>query len=102
MNEQGMLEVDKSAFSLEPSLFVDGRYLSWPDVRTTVSLADAQLPIPSVTWQHDDLALTVTSYADGAPGASLLWAQYRLTSAADRARAIILFVAVRPFQVNPP
>jgi F5/8 type C domain-containing protein/alpha-L-rhamnosidase-like protein len=102
LNEQGMLEVDKSAFSLEPSLFVDGRYVSWPDAQTATSLADNQLPIPTVTWKVADLRLDVTAFADGAPGASTLWARYRLTNSADSARKATLFVAVKPFQVNPP
>ena len=102
LNEQGMLEVDKSAFSLEPSLFVDGRYFSWADAQTTPSLADGALPIPTVTWHAADLRLAVTTFADGAAGESVLWARYRVGNFSERARLVTLFVAIRPFQVNPP
>ena len=102
INEQGMLEVDKSSFSLEPSLFVEGRYVSWADARTTTSLADGALPIPTVSWRADEVRLGITAFASGSPGASVLWARYRVGNASDRARLVTLFVAIRPFQVNPP
>ena len=102
LNEQGMLEVDKSAFSLEPSLFADGRYVSWADARMTSSLEGRRLPIPSVTWDASGLRLTVTTFADGAAGASMLWARYRVANVSDASRSVTLFVAIRPFQVNPP
>ena len=37
MNEEGMLEVDKGAFSLEPFLYADGRLITWNDAQTPVS-----------------------------------------------------------------
>ncbi len=111
LSEDGALETGAGAFSLEPFL-LDGdrldrrdrrdRLVTWNDVKAEQSLADGDLPIPSVTWRAGDLTLTTTAVATGAPGASALVARYRLESTALHARHVRLFVAVRPFQVNPP
>ncbi len=102
INEQGMIEVDKQQFVLEPFLFVDGRLVTWHDVTTTPSLRDGYLPIPSVTW---DVAgrwrLDIEAVAAGTPGTSVLGVRYALTSTGGSGVAK-LFVAIRPFQVNPP
>jgi hypothetical protein len=100
-NEQGMLEVDKGSFSLEPFLFARGKLYTWADVTTTTSLADGYLPVPSVEWRAGALALTITPFADGEPGKSTLWARYRVENRGRDSVAARLYVAIRPFQVNP-
>ena len=102
LGEDGALEVGQGAFSIEPFLFVDGELVSWSDVQTTQSLAEGYLPIPTVTWSRGEIALEITAWADGPPGASVLHARYRLLNRGARARKARLFLAVRPFQVNPP
>ncbi len=102
MNEQGQIEVDKLLFSLEPFLYVDNHLVTWNDVATSPALLDGYLPIPSVTWRYkDEWVLTIEAVAGGVAGNSLLGIRYtvhRLKSG-DPAK---LFVAVCPFQVNPP
>ena len=49
LNEEGMLEVGRGAFSLEPFLYLNGKLITWNAVHTTQSLEDGYLPIPSVT-----------------------------------------------------
>ena len=56
-NEEGMVEVDKGAFSIEPFLFVDGRLITWADVSPTQTLEQGYLPIPSSHWRAGDLTL---------------------------------------------
>jgi hypothetical protein len=102
LNEEGMLEVDKGAFSIEPFLYTDGGLITWDGVRTTQQLADGYLPIPSVTWQRDHLTLTTTAFAGGEPQKSTLFARYRVENRGDRGEPVQLFLAIRPFQVNPP
>lgn len=102
IDTDGTVEVGAGAFSLAPFLRVDGRLLSWADVERDVSLANGDLPIPTVTWRRDSLRLHITAFADGAPGRSTLWTRYRVENrGADSVRAT-LHVALRPFQVNPP
>ena len=102
LNEEGMLEVEKRAFSLEPFLYADGKLITWNDVRTAQELERGYLPIPSVTWRQDRLMLKVTTLATGEPGASTLYARYQISNTGAVPQRVSLFLAIRPFQVNPP
>ena len=102
VNEQGQIEVDKVQFSLEPFLYIDGKLITWSDVTTTPSLLGGYLPLPSVTWNYkNQWELTVEPSAMGGPGKSILFVRYSLKCKTSAAKAK-LFVALRPFQVNPP
>ncbi|HEU5211105.1 MAG TPA: discoidin domain-containing protein [Longimicrobiales bacterium] len=102
ISEDGAVEPDVGSFSLEPFLFHDERLLGWADARSIEqSLEDDALPIPSVRRDHGDLVLTTTSWADGEPGASTLWVRYRVQNTTAAPQSTRLFVALRPFQVNP-
>jgi F5/8 type C domain-containing protein len=102
LNEEGMLEVEKGAFSIEPFVYADGALLTWDAVHTTQTLEQGYLPIPSVRWQREWLTLTITAFAGGPLGASTLYARYRLENSGDQPHAADLFLAIRPFQVVPP
>lgn len=103
INEQGAIETDKMSFSLEPFLFIDDSLVTWNDVTSRASLQDAYLPIPSVTWNYRNrLRLRVTGVAAGREGASLLAVRYTLENISTRPLRGKLFVAIRPFQVDPP
>ncbi len=103
IGEDGAIEVAAGGFSIEPFVRVDDDALiSWADVEATQSLQDDYLPIPSVDWRHDALALRVTGFARGTPESSQLVARYRLTNTGVQARDYTLALAVRPLQVNPP
>jgi hypothetical protein len=101
INEEGMIEVDRRAFSIEPFLFHDGRLVTWADVHTSPSLADGYLPIPTVRWDAGALQLEVTAFASPDSGASSLYARYRVRNTGAAALRTTLFLALRPFQVNP-
>ena len=104
----GMLESGRGAFSIEPFLFSRGKLIGWADVKPEATLEDGSLPIPTVRWQHDDLELAVTAFADfGTPagsgsGASSLFARYRVRNLGTGPASVTLYLALRPFQVNPP
>jgi hypothetical protein len=100
-NEEGMVEVDKGAFSIEPFLWVDGGLITWADVALAQSLEQDALPIPSVEWGVSDLTLGTTAFATGPSGDSTLWIRYRLENHSDTARQLTLFAAIRPLQVTP-
>lgn len=101
VNEEGSVEVDAGAFTLEPFLFKDGALRTWKDAVTTASLADGDLPMPSVLRRDGDVSLKITAFAAGEPGAATLYVRYALTTV-GAASKLRLFVAVRPFQVLPP
>lgn len=101
INEEGMIETEKRSFSIEPFLHADGQLVAWSDASITQSLEGGYLPIPSVAWSAGDLGLTVTAWADGERGSSTLWARYRVENRSAAARSMTLYLALRPFQVNP-
>lgn len=104
LNDDGMLEARPHEYSVEPFLFVAGQLTTWHDVERSASLRDGDLPIPTVQWRAGALTLAVTAFADGAPGAgrATTVALYRVTNAGGGTVSGRLFLAIRPFQVNPP
>ncbi len=102
LSEDGALEVDRGSFTIEPFLFTDGRLITWADVEPAQSLADDYLPIPSVRWELEHFWLSITAFATGKAGESALYARYRVENLSTETRHLILFLVVRPFQVNPP
>jgi hypothetical protein len=101
LGEDGAVEVEVEGFSIEPFLQIDGRTLSWADVESSQSLAEGCLPIPSVEWRTAEIRLTITAFASGPAGASTLVARYEIENLRDRDLQARLFLAIRPFQVNP-
>ncbi|HEY0350610.1 MAG TPA: discoidin domain-containing protein, partial [Gemmatimonadales bacterium] len=103
LNEDGALETGQGRFSMEPFLFSGSQLLTWKDVRRTQSLDQGGLPIPSVEWTTEhELRLSITGFAAGPAGASSLLARYRVQNRARHPVHTTLFLALRPFQVNPP
>jgi hypothetical protein len=102
ISEDGAVEIVRGGFSIEPFLIESGKLITWADVTTTQSLRDRYLPMPSVRWAADGLALTTTAFAQGPAGASQLVVSYRVANDTDTARDVTLALAARPFQVNPP
>ncbi|MBM2845807.1 MAG: putative secreted protein [Bacteroidetes bacterium] len=101
INEAGTIEVDQTSFSIEPFLYVDNTLVTWNDVTRSQSLENDYLPIPSVQWKYNNIVLTVRAFATGLAGSSQLVATYKIQNLGG-ATTGKLFLAVRPFQVNPP
>ena len=102
IDEDGGIEVGKASFSIEPLLAIAGKRIAWSDVTSEPSLEGGALPIPSVRWRHRDLELTVMAFATGEVGRSSLVARYRVRNRTALAQRVTLYLAIRPFQVNPP
>lgn len=110
LSEDGALEVEKEAFSIEPFVFVAagesaggvGELVTWHDVRASQNLLDGDLPIPGVAWERQGLALSVRAYAAGPAGRSSLFASYRVENRGAVTLRGTLFLAVRPMQVISP
>lgn len=101
INEEGLVEVDKGAFSIEPFLFAEGRFITWADAKIHQTLERGYLPVPTSHWQVDALRLDTTAYATGPCGDSTLFIRYRLRNDSDLEHPLSLFAAIRPFQVTP-
>ncbi|HVF40344.1 MAG TPA: discoidin domain-containing protein [Gemmatimonadaceae bacterium] len=101
INEQGMIESGKGQFSIEPFLRDGNRFVTWRDAKTTTGLTDVSLPMPFVTWQTAGRELRVTAFAAGDQEASALHARYRVRNLTAAPQKSTLYLAIRPFQVNP-
>ncbi|HWE42433.1 MAG TPA: discoidin domain-containing protein, partial [Gemmatimonadaceae bacterium] len=101
LSEDGSFEPFAGGFSIEPFIHDGMRLLTWADSRTTQSLADEDLPIPSVHRVYERTALDVTAFVDGAPRRAVGWVRYRVTNHDSVARTLTLYLGMRPFQVNP-
>ncbi|HEU4520616.1 MAG TPA: discoidin domain-containing protein, partial [Thermoanaerobaculia bacterium] len=102
ISEDGTIDIDPIRFSVEPFLETPDRLLTWADATLAQSLAEEELPIPTVVRDHGDLLLTITAFARGEEGHSVLWLRYRVENRSNEAAAATLHLAVRPLQVNPP
>lgn len=102
MSEDGAIELKRGGASIEPFVLDDGRLVTWADARIEQALVDGDLPIPTVTWTHDDWMLKITAMAEGTPDAAALYGRYDLTNTSLRERTLTLALAARPMQVNGP
>lgn len=83
ISEEGIIEAGDSRVSIEPFLVIEGKLVTWNDVELE------QRAGPSVVWKKH---LTITPVMEG----NTLAVRY---VAAPNAT---LYLAIRPFQVNPP
>ena len=112
MNEDGMVEVDKKHFSIEPFLFTDGKLVTWNDVKKEQSLEEENylpggyrkkhLPLPNADWNYNNLYLRTKAFASGqANKNSVLYLIYTLRNNSQIERKGKFYISIRPFQVNP-
>jgi len=121
INEDGMIEVGRGQFSIEPFLYAAGKLITWNDARVSAIPDPEALPLPRVNWSiggtaarptrrattapttiTPDFELSVTTFAAGPPDSSVLYARYRVTNNTRAHRKVFLYLALRPLQVNPP
>jgi F5/8 type C domain/Bacterial alpha-L-rhamnosidase 6 hairpin glycosidase domain len=102
LNEDGALEPTVTSYSIEPFLWVDGHLVTWNDVKTEQSLEEDWAPLPSVRWIHKVFTLDIKAAAVGQSKDSSVIVNYRITNKALKSQKSKLFLAIRPFQVNPP
>lgn len=105
LGEDGAIEVGKGGFSIEPFLITGpgaAERISWAQVRSSQTLQDGYLPIPSVHWHHQDISLDVTAVATGNAQQTQLLGRYTVTNHGRKTQTFKLVLALRPFQVNPP
>ena len=102
INTDGMVEIDKSTFSIEPMLQIGSDFYNWENVTSTQSLEEKYLPIPKVEWNCGDLNFIVKAFANGeANKSSTLYLKYKITNNSSSVKDGKLFLMIRPFQVNP-
>ncbi|MCU0377822.1 MAG: discoidin domain-containing protein [Bacteroidales bacterium] len=107
INESGMVEVDKSLFSIEPMLRVGDSLVNWSNMNPGQSMvfpgaAGETEFIPSVTWHNDGLKFVTGVSSGGTANVnSLLYIGYSFENLTDLPFDFEFYLLVRPFQVNP-
>ena len=102
LGEDGAVELRQGSIAVEPFVQTDNKIITWADVKTSQTLQDDYLPIPSAHWQHPKFNLNVTSFATGKAGDADIVTRYELINPSDTIEHLKLILAVRPMQVNPP
>jgi hypothetical protein len=100
-NEEGLVEVDKGSFSIEPFLYLNNRLITWADAMLNQDLVNRYLPMPSSEWRVEGLVMKITAFASGQTGSPILYLCYSIENTSRQAQQVRLFAAIRPFQVNP-
>lgn len=101
-SEDGAVEPFFHSFSLQPFLHIGGELISSGQCEVSQELEKGYLPIPSVTWKSAGFTFKQTIFSMGENGKSGSYLRYKLENKSAAALKGKLFLAVRPFQVNPP
>ncbi len=107
INEDGMVEVDKALFSIEPMIRIRDSLYNWSNVKAFQSMGfpDKKCEftfLPSVTWQCNKLRFVTGVTSGGEANVnSMLNIGYAFDNFSDRPADFELYLLLRPFQVNP-
>ncbi len=107
INEDGMVEVDKGLFSIEPLIKMGDSLYNWHNVGSTQSLGNPKDQhefdfIPTVTWNTNDLKLITSVTATGeANKNSKLNIRYSLINSSNQPKDLEFYLLIRPYQVDP-
>jgi hypothetical protein len=107
LNEDGMVEVDKALFSIEPMLLIGDSLLNWSNMDPVQTMgfqaADGEFDfLPSVTWQYGGVKFVTGVSAWGKVNeSSMLHTGYFFENLSDQPVDMELYLLIRPFQVNP-
>ncbi len=107
LSENGMVEAEKGAFSLEPMIMQNGKLYNWANVNVFQTMGNSTKPkdfqfIPGVKWDMANLkfATEVTSGGE-ANKSSNLYIKYTFTNPTSQPQNFDFLVLLRPYQVNP-
>lgn len=103
LNEDGTFEVDRQKFSIEPFIVLnpDATLLHWANGKNVQTLDEQYLPIPTVTRIYKNIELRTTLIAVGDAERSSILARYVVKNISAQSQSGSLYLALRPFQVNP-
>jgi hypothetical protein len=107
INEDGMVEVDKALFSIEPMIRNADTLYNWSNVKAVQSMGFPDRNsgfdfLPSVTWQCGTIKFTTGVTSGGEANVnSVLNIGYAFDNLSDRQEDFELYLLLRPFQVNP-
>lgn len=107
INEDGMVEVDKALFSIEPMVKAGDSLFNWSNVESIQSLGSPDHNgefdfVPTVAWKCHDLEFTTDITASGeANKNSMLNVRYTFVNHSGKPKDFEFYLLIRPYQVNP-
>jgi len=107
ISEDGMVEVDKGLFSIEPMIRSGNTLYNWSNVKAAQSLGSSPEKkeynfTPTVTWECDELEFATEVRTLGeANKNSVLYIGYSFKNNAPIPKDFEFYLLVRPYQVNP-
>jgi len=107
INEDGMVEVEKAHFSIEPLIRIGNEWFNWSNVNATQSLGfdpntEEFAFLPTVHWDCKGLKFNTAVMSSGeANKNSMLDIRYSFENMLDKSVEFDLYLLIRPFQVNP-
>jgi hypothetical protein len=99
-SEDGAIEAGEEHFSIEPFLLTSDGLQTWNDGTTSQRLASGGEP--AVIREASPLSLEVRAFAVGEPGKTSIIVRYQVRNFGHEMIYATLYLALRPFQVNPP
>lgn len=107
ISENGMVELEKGKFSIEPMLLVNGKLYNWNNVEVSQTMGHSTDVnhfqfLPGVNWKLDNLNLATEITSGGeANVSSNLYIKYILSNTSNTVQNFNFLALIRPFQVNP-
>lgn len=107
INEDGMVEVDKALFSIEPMIKSGDTLYNWSNVKSIQTMGFSENKndfsfVPSVEWLCGKLKFKTGIVANGeANHNSKLYIRYKFENISDKPVDFEFYLLIRPFQVNP-
>ncbi len=107
INEEGMVEVDKALFSIEPMIKTADSLYNWSNIKPVQTLRSSNDSrefnfTPSVGWKCEDLSFKTWVTASGeANKNSILEIGYAFENQSDQPKDFEFYLLIRPYQVNP-
>lgn len=107
LSENGMVEAEKGAFSLEPMILENGKIYNWNDAEVSHHMGNSTDPkdfkfIPGVQWKlkNMDFSTEVTSGGEANINSNL-YIKYTFKNSSSENKNFDFLVLLRPYQVNP-
>jgi len=106
INTDGMVEVDKGLFSIEPMIKTPDSFYNWSNVISVPSLGfgagEEFTFLPGITWNFEGIEMDIRLVSAGeANSNSNLNIRYAFHNPGTMAKDFELYLLIRPLQVNP-
>lgn len=99
ISEAGQVEFDRMSPLLEPFLLESGQLRTWANTTIKQGLSGRFLPLPTVTWAGETELQIETFASENFRDDQVV--NYRVSNKTSITRRPRLYLALRPFQVNP-